>query len=284
MAWKKQFLNNITCMDAFDLLTQITSDTIDLILTDPPYGISHEMTINRGSQGKFSGNDLTSDYGEWDKFDDVKSYYGFTDKWMYEACRVLRPGGTLISFFDKKKITYLYEIGEMYGLEMRDEVAWVKSNPVPQVRKVKFAQAVEVAGILQKPGDTTFNWQLGYHPNYHKAPIVGGHERLKDEDGNTLHPTQKPESLMRWLIDYFSNPWDVVLDPFCGVGTVAVECWKSTRMFICADINEEYCEAGRKRLLGTQKELFEAEDIANKLCEFGIIDYQSHEYKEKHRC
>lgn len=261
--------SSIVLGDCLEEMAKLPDGIIDLVLVDPPYGISKEMKISRSSQGKFKGNALTNDYGKWDEFDSTTEHFEFTKKWCSECDRLLRPGGTFISFFDKVKLEWFSNILPEY--KIRDTILWIKNNPVPQLRKVKFAQATEMGIVMVKPGGkTTFMYQNGYHPNYIRLPIVGGHQRLKDSDGNTLHPTQKPEMLMRWLVDYWSAPDDLVLDPFAGTGTTAVACIKSRRRFICIEQLEKYYIAMAERLAGTQMQ-------------FVPIDYKSKEYKERYR-
>jgi site-specific DNA-methyltransferase (adenine-specific) len=155
------------------------------------------------------------------------------------------------------------------NFRVRDVAVWIKNNPVPQVRKVKFAQASEMAVVLSKEGSNQFQWQNGYHPNYKKVPIVCGHERLKDENGNTLHMTQKPEKIIRWLMDYHCMPGGLVLDPFSGTGTMAVEAIRSGRQYICVEREPKYYEASLQRIAIIQPDLLP-------------VDYKSDDYKRRY--
>ena len=153
---------------------------VDAVVCDPPFNIVNEAKISRGSQGKYKGQDLTLEFGEWDHFESDEEYWKWTNWWMRMCVPLIKPGGFFICFFDKKKLSWPFEILESEDFRTRDVFTWIKNNPVPQVRKVKFAQATEMAAILSKPGPNRFQWQNGYHPNYKRAPIVGGKERLKD--------------------------------------------------------------------------------------------------------
>lgn len=261
-------MNEIILADCLSVLPQIPEESIGAVICDPPYNISNEVKISRNSQGKYKGNDITSDFGAWDHFESEEDYIKFTVAWALECGRVLVPGGFLVSFFDKKRLSLLPDILEPAGMRTRDVVTWVKNNPVPQVRKVKFAQATEMAMVLSKPGPNRFQWQNGYHPNYKKAPIVGGKERLKDEDGKTLHMTQKPESIIKWLMDYYSMPGDTILDPFSGTGTTAVVAVRSGRNYICVEAEERYYSASLERIAGVQMDLLS-------------VDYKDKSYRKK---
>ena len=101
-------LNKIYHGDAFDILKEIKDESIDLILTDPPYGIANDAKITRGKNTmKFKGKDITHDFGEWDKFNNLEEFNKFTFKWVDECVRVLRKGGMFISYFDRDKINFL---------------------------------------------------------------------------------------------------------------------------------------------------------------------------------
>ena len=261
--------SKIILSNNMDVLPQLEDESFDLILTDPPYNISNEITISRGSQGKYKGNDLTPDFGEWDSFEDDNAYMKFTYDWCRECARLIKPGGFFISFFDKRCLSWLFDVMEAQEFRTRDIITWIKNNPVPQVRKMKFAQATEMAAVLSKEGPNRFQWQNGYHPNWKRVPIVGGHERLKDAEGDTLHMTQKPERIFRWLLDYFCEPGGSVLDPFSGTGTTAVVAIRAGMEYTCIEAHEPYWQASKERTNGLQRDLIG-------------VDYKSAEYKDRY--
>ena len=102
-------IDKIYLGDAFDYLKQIDNESIDLVLTDPPYGISSEMKITRTRNTmKFKATtDLIGNFGEWDKFKNIQEFFSFTYSWVNEIDRVLRKGGMFISYFDRDKINFL---------------------------------------------------------------------------------------------------------------------------------------------------------------------------------
>jgi DNA modification methylase len=263
-------MNELIFGDAIETLKGVGTESIGLVCTDPPYNISNENRISRSSQGKYKGQDLTHDYEEWDKFGERFSdeYYRFTRMWVSECIRALVPGGFFVSFFDKIKLSIIPELFDEEELRVRDVFTWVKSNPVPQVRKVKMAQATEMAVIMSKPGPNRFQWQNGYHPNYKKVPIVGGHQRLKDAEGNTLHPTQKPIDIIRLFVDYYSEPNDVICDPFMGTGTTVVASIMAGRQYLGVENNETYFTAAIERIAKIQPDLIP-------------IDYKDKSYKRR---
>jgi len=213
----------------------------DMVITDPPYGISKNTVIRRGPHTKFQGGDIVLHFGPWDDFGGEENFWGFTSAWVRAADRLLRPGGVFCSFLDRDKINFLSAfLQKSLGYKQKGYFLWVKLNPTPQVRKVKFMNAWEVCGIWQKPGGPlTFNWQLGQHPDYIALPT--------NADGKRLHPTQKPLRLVETLVAYWTRPGDLVLDPFLGSGTTALAAKKLGRKCIGIEQDEKYCRTATER-------------------------------------
>ncbi len=206
--------------DWLEHLPRIGSDTVDLVLTDPPYGLTNTATIYRAHTTNIDP------HFEWDQKQDFA--------WVQACFRVLKPSGVFISFYGKRDLQSLIEAAEEAGGYLRDVGGWHKTNPVPQVRKVKWASALEVFVILTKgKGKHTFNYELGYAHNVITAPICAGKER-------TAHPAQKPLSVITPFIRYWSNEGDVVLDPFCGSGTTAVAAKALGRGFVAIERDPSY--------------------------------------------
>jgi DNA modification methylase len=225
--------NALICGDCRVHLRRIATATVDLVVTDPPYGLNADTTITRRS-GKFGkASDITSSFS-WDKRPDLV--------WIAECLRVLRPGGTMIAFYEREHLHELIAEAKRHGGELRDVGAWHKTNPVPQVRKVKWASALELFVVITKPGQRhTFNWQHGYHHNVIVAPICTGGER-------TPHPTQKPLAVILPMVRYWSNPGDLVLDPFAGAGTSAVAARMLGRRYVAIEVDNAFCTMAAERL------------------------------------
>ena len=229
--------------DNSKIMSYIPEGTIDLILTDPPYGISKELTITRGDKMKFKGKDLNYNFGEWDKFKSFEEQMEIFSHTLDLFDSVLRDGGIIASYYDRDKINFVSKyLQDKYRYKTKGYFAHLKSNPVPQARKVKWMNGWEMIGIWQKPGGKlTYNYQLGQQKDWGVYPIVSGNERTK-------HPTQKPLKLMELIISYWSNEGDMVLDPFLGSGTTAIACEKLGRRWIGIEINGEYCKIAKERI------------------------------------
>ncbi len=252
----EDIINKIHCADSIEFMKEIPDESIDLILTDPPYNISQAKTIdrthieNKSMRRNGKVKELNYDFGEWDHFETVEEYLKWTEEWIKESVRVLKPYGTFYSFFPKLEISYLGCILEKYRMNIRDVCIWHKTNPAPLLFKVGYMSASEFFIFATKNRGTghTFNYQIGQQHNVFTFPICMGKERLKDENGQTAHPTQKPMKLIELLIRYSSNERDIVLDPFMGSGTTAEASLKLNRNFIGIEKEQKYVDMANKRI------------------------------------
>lgn len=222
--------------------------SVDMILTDPPYNISKsDIAVQRGDDKKYKGTPLTSDFGEWDYFENEEDYIRFNGNWIGECSRVLKFGGHMVVFFDMFRMRYILEYASSYGLIPRQFIFWRKTNPVPRGAMVDFMSAIEVMLWMTKlPRENcTFNYKLGQQHNVIEAPIPG---HTTKEDGGRVHTTQKPIKIARILISYLSNKGDTILDPFCGSGWANIAAKKLGRNSIGYDIREKCINDTNERL------------------------------------
>lgn len=226
------FYENISC---FELLTKIPSNSVNLVLIDPPYEISRETGFQNGAE---TGTDtdrfrISMDFGDWDK-----NFTGL-DIVVKESYRILKPGGTFICFYDLWKIETLKQYMDNNKFKQIRFIEWLKTNPVPINSKINYltnAREVAISGIkISKP---TFH--SSYDNGIYEFPIC--------HDQGRFHPTQKPVALMEALILKHSNENDVVVDCFSGSGTVGVAALKNNRRFIGCEISPEYFNKSKQRL------------------------------------
>ncbi|MBI3825653.1 MAG: hypothetical protein HY294_06645 [Candidatus Rokubacteria bacterium] len=229
--------------DARELLRELPVESVDLVITDPPYFISRNTVIHRAMRPmKYrAARSITLDFGTWDHFVSEADYWRFTRDWLTAVARVIRPGGHLVTFFDQNRVSYLIALAKREGLACRQHLYWVKSNPAPRARKVDFMIALEHAIWFTKEprSGATFNYQLGQQKNYVLA-AVPHHPRL--------HPTQKPEAVLRVWIAYLSGEGDVVLDPFAGSGSTLCAARDLSRQWVACEREAEYVAVARTRL------------------------------------
>ena len=215
----------------FDLLKRQASNSIDLILIDPPYEISRDTGFsNGGGVERFA---VSMDFGEWDK-----NFYGM-DIVINECYRVLKKGGTLICFYDIWKISCLKEYMEKSKFKQIRFLEWVKTNPVPLNSKINYlTNAREIALLGIKGSKPVFNSE--YDNGIYYYPIC--------HDKGRFHPTQKPLILIEDLINKHSREGDLILDCFSGSGTTAVASAVLGRNFVGCELNQEYYSKSIDRL------------------------------------
>lgn len=226
-------INQIIQGDCFEILPKIKSKTIDLILTDPPYLISRNSNFQNSDNTKF--NSISIDFGQWDKEDfDI-------EKLLIEYYRVLRPGGTLVIFYDVWKSNQIKFFAEKAGFKQPRVCQWIKTNPVPVNSKLNYlSNASEFFFTFVKSKKPTFNSE--YDKGVYQYPLCHGKERTK-------HPTQKPLPLIKDLISKHSNEGDLVLDTFGGSGTTAVACKLLNRDYILVEMDQDYVDIANLRLI-----------------------------------
>jgi DNA modification methylase len=225
-------LTNESC---FDLLPRIEKNSVDLVLIDPPYEVSRDTNFQSGeATGRNTDRFRVSmDFGEWDQ--------GFTglDKVVKECYRILKPGGTMICFYDLWKITTLKGYYEDAGFKQLRFIEWVKTNPVPINSKVNYlTNAREIAVVGVKGGKPTFHSE--YDNGIYEYPIC--------HDKGRFHPTQKPIALFEDLVRKHSNEGGLVVDCFSGAATTAVACINLNRNFIGCELDKEYYDKSMKRI------------------------------------
>jgi len=232
-------LNKIECMDCLEYLKEIPDNFVDLIVTDPPYNVSQKSNI------QYQELNITKNFGAWDfDFDPLPV--------LKELKRVLKPTGQIYVFCSTKQISIYMSVFEKDWF-LRNLLVWNKTNPAPRLSKTNFLFANEyiIYAINEKgmPSKSTFNFfkQNEMH-NIFITSSLQGKERLKGPDRKSIHPTQKPLSILKKLIEISSNKGDIVLDPFMGVGSTAVACKELERNFLGCELNKTYIQYLIKRL------------------------------------
>ncbi len=225
-------LKNMNC---FEFLENIESNSVDLIIIDPPYEVSRQTNFQSGEE---TGKDtdrfrVSMDFGDWDN-----NFTGL-DMVISECYRILRKGGTLICFYDLWKTTTLKQYFEQAKFKQLRFIEWVKTNPVPLNSKTNYlTNSREIAVLGVKCGKPTFNSE--YDNGVYKYPIC--------HDRGRFHPTQKPLALIEDLIIKHSNKDDLVLDCFSGSGTTALAAFNQERNFIGCELSKEYYDKSINRL------------------------------------
>lgn len=246
-------LDTIIKGDCVAELSKLPANSVDVIFADPPYNLQLAGDLHRPDQSMVDAVD-----DEWDKFATFEAYDAFTKAWLLAARRVLKPTGTLWVIGSYHNIFRVGATLQDLDFWILNDVIWRKSNPMPNFRGRRFANAHETMIWASKGQDAkgyTFNYEALKMANDDLQmrsdwilPICNGGERLKGADGKKVHPTQKPESLLYRVLMASSKPGDVVLDPFFGTGTTGAVAKALGRHYIGIERETDYIKAAAARI------------------------------------
>ena len=210
-------LNKIYCMDCLDGLKLIPDESIDLVLTDPPYGIKRDKGF--GGFGGF-GKPIARRRYEEDEWDSTRPKKEYFDELLRVSKQAIIFGG---NFF-----TDYLPVGTHW-------IVWDKLNTMPTF------------------GDCELIWTNSSRKSVKKITVQWN--GLLGKEGERYHPTQKPLELIKILINNYSKEGDTVLDPFMGSGTTAVACKQLRRNFIGFELSQKYVDIANRRL--SQETIFD---------------------------
>jgi modification methylase len=245
-------LDQILQGDCVAQMAALPANSVDLIFADPPYNLQLGGSLTRPDQSEVDG--VTD---AWDQFESFKAYDEFTKAWLLAARRILKKDGALWVIGSYHNIFRVGATLQDLGFWMLNDVIWRKTNPMPNFRGRRLQNAHEtlIWASASEKSRYTYNYEAAKAGNEDLQlrsdwlfPICTGNERLKNEDGDKAHPTQKPEALLHRLLSISTRPGDVVLDPFFGSGTTGAVAKKLGRHFIGIERDKTYIEHAMKRI------------------------------------
>ena len=220
-----------------DVIKRIPDDSIDFILTDPPYNLGQHSTGNIPLPGRTAMNNNIAD---WDMIDFNP------EEWADEFIRILKPTGNLFIFTSYNQLGRWYNCLD-HRFDTSNFMIWHKTNPAPKIYKAGFLNSCEmIFTCWNKKHTWNFISQSEMH-NFIESPICMRPERLS----SPKHPNQKPVSILKKMINIASNKDDIVFDPFMGVGSIGVAALKLGRKFIGVELDETYFKAAQCRINDT---------------------------------
>lgn len=250
-------LNKIHLGDSEELLKELPDDFVDLVVTSPPY-------------------------------DNLRKYNGVGETWNHEKfkkiadqlVRTLKPGGIIVwNVNDKteggsetgtsfRQALYFMDA----GLKLNDTMIWLKTNPMPQVKQPRYNQVFEYMFVFSKGAPKTFNpimvpckcagqdydstcKNMGGENGRTKKHFKINSEKVDDNvwqfaiaQNKSPNPAVFPIELPRRHILSWTNPGDIVLDPFIGSGTTALAAIELGRKYLGFEMNEEYFDWTCKKI------------------------------------
>lgn len=247
-------LDRVIQGDCLEVMPKLPAEIADVVFVDPPYFLQ----LPKRKLLRWSGTEVEGVRERWDEFESFEDYDAYTRAWLTEARRLMKPQGTLWVIGTYHNIFRVGSILQDLDFWVLNDVVWLKTNPVPNFRQVRFTNATETLIWVVKDKEAkgyTINFdavkQFGVGKvgaNVWELPVCAGRQRVKGEDGKKLHPSQKPERLLERVILTSTNPGDVVLDPMAGVGTTGYVARAHGRRFVMIEKEARYVSAIAERL------------------------------------
>jgi site-specific DNA-methyltransferase (adenine-specific) len=245
----RELLCQIEVADALTLMRTLPDRSIDCIITDPPYGTTAL---------------------KWDRSIDWAEFWR-------EAKRISKPSTIHALFAQQPFATDLINSNRQ---AFRYEIIWEKTLALGFLDCNKRPMRTHELMLVFCEGlwkTSTYNPQKTPGKPYEKrsgkqgGQVYGQHSsvttdntgdrfprdvlKFSNRSAKSLHPTQKPIDLLQWLVATYSNPGDLILDPFLGSGTTAIACQELGRHFIGGDSNPDYVAIARDRVAQTAPSL-----------------------------
>ena len=238
MSGRELMWNRIYKMDALVGLKRLADNSVDLVVTDPPYNIAAKdrSTMQRGKIVS-----TMQAWGAWDCYHPF-DYDILIMSVISECYRVLKPGGALYMFTAREQNGFFIRQAVARGFVYRNQLTIVKKNPLPSFSKSNWRSAFETCLYVTKGKPKKFNFvsQADCKNVFHYS----------NTRHLTKHPTEKPLDFIKLLVRVSSNENDLVLDPFMGSGTTAAACKELGRNFLGFELEPEYIKMANERLKG----------------------------------
>jgi len=226
-------IGKIICGDCLEVMKDWPDNCVDLVLTDPPYGMSYHSGHYQG------GNPHSPIHGD----------SRYATEGVAECIRIAKKAVYAFCRWDN-----IQDLPK----QPKSFVVWKKNNWT--AGDLEHAHGRMWEGIAF--------WPLSDHKFIHRPPDVVECRRIPAPD--LKHPTEKPLDLLLYILS--ANKGDLILDPFCGSGTTCVAAKMLGRRYIGIDISEKYCEIARKRLKGVRPNIFEKPKKKRARASFGLCE------------
>lgn len=210
--------------DCLEIMNEIPEKSVDLILTDSPYGFGYQSNMKKNK--------------------DLPMFYdrntSWLNEWLYKANKILKDDGHLYMFAPVQKIDEFKQKIENFFI-IKNIIVWDKKSFGMGDLYGQYAPSYEFIIFAVK--------EQGKKLNGKRERDLLSFNKCKSE----LHPTQKPVELLKYLIEKSSNENDTVLDPFMGSGSTGVAAKELNRNFIGMELDEKYFNIAKERIENAEK-------------------------------
>lgn len=239
MEFTKDFVNKLICGDSIEIMSQMPDQSVDLVVTSPPYNLNIRKTFGNTEnwKGKWNksklqseGYDTHSDYMPEDK------YIAWQQNILKECFRVIKEDGAILynHKWRVQKGLYQQRMEIIEGLPLRQIIIWAKSGGI-NFADTHLLPTYEVIYLIAKP-----KFKLAKGTNKY-GDVWKIHQEVK-----SWHPAPFPLELAKRCCEL--TPGDLILDPFMGSGTTAIAAKQLGKNYIGIDISQSYCEKAEERI------------------------------------
>lgn len=233
--------------DAILALKELDENSVDLILTDPPYNLGQFMNGRDTNMGQLRKNHFSAT--DWDHLN-YDQWMKKMDEFLENSSRIIKNGGSIIIFMSLIKVESIIQLAQKHSFYYKTTGIWHKKNPLPRNMNLHFINSTEGwIYFTYKKKTGTFNNKGKVFHDFVETGLTPGNEK---KFGG--HPTQKPEAVIEHFISLLSNKGDTVLDPFMGSGTTGKVAVDLGRKFIGVEISKKYYQTAKNRI--TEPRLF----------------------------
>jgi modification methylase len=253
---RSEWLDTILKGDCVAALDRLPEKSVDVIFADPPYNLQLDGDLHRPDQSKVDAVD-----DDWDQFESFEAYDAFTRAWLLAARRVLKPNGTIWVIGSYHNI---FRVGARCRISASGSstTCLAQDQPDAELPRPPLPERARDDDLgLARPEGQGLHLQLRRHEGGQRrradalrlaVPDLHRRRALKDDDGDKVHPTQKPEALLARVMLASTKPGDVVLDPFFGSGTTGAVAKRLGRISSASSASRPISTRPRARIAAVE--------------------------------
>ena len=227
--------------DCIEKMKAIPAQSVNLLLTDPPYNLGLFMKGRGTNMGKLRENHFA--VSGWDQLG-TDEWVSSMDAFFEGASRVMKKRGSMIVFMSLIKVQSIIDLAVGHGFYYKTTGIWHKTNPIPRNMNLQFVNSTEAWLYFTFNAATgTFNNKGRVEHDFVETSVVPLTEKKLGK-----HPTQKPLGLMKHFVELLTNAGDVVFDPFMGSGSSGVAAVQLGRKFVGIELSKAYYDLSKKRI------------------------------------
>ena len=249
-------INKIYNEDCLDTLKRIPDNSIDLVITSPPYNMNLRIR-----NGKYCSRQIVKEFStKYEGFNDnlpIEEYYEFHLKVLKELLRTSYIIFYNIQIVTGSKRAIFKIIGELSDY-LKDIIIWDKGYAQPAMAQKVFNRRSELILIFDAKNAISRQFEKA---NFNRGTLDDIWQIQRGKKVTNSHSAVFPEELVKTIIENFSNEGDLIYDPFMGTGTTAVVAKKLNRNFLGSELTQQYFEVIKSRLEDETYKLFNKKTI-----------------------